>query len=90
MSKILITGGAGYIGTVLTELLLSKGYKVTIYDRLMYDGAILTPFFGNSNFKFIKGDILDKDSLGKVINENDVVIHLAAIVGYFACDRLKM
>ena len=89
MSKILITGGAGYIGTVLTELLLSKGYKVTIYDRLMYDGAILTPFFGNSNFKFIKGDILDKDSLGKVINENDVVIHLAAIVGYFACDRNK-
>ena len=89
MKKVLITGGAGYIGTVLTELLLSRGYKVTIYDRLMYDGAILIPFFSNSNFKFVKGDILDTDSLGKVMKENDIVIHLAAIVGYFACDRNK-
>ena len=90
MKKVLITGGAGYIGTVLTELLLSKGYKVTIYDRLMYDGSILIPYFSNPNFKFVKGDILDKESLNKVIKENDIVIHLAAIVGYLACDRNKI
>ena len=90
MKKVLITGGAGYIGTVLTELLLSKGYKVTIYDRLMYDGSILIPYFSNPNFKFVKGDILDKESLNKVMKENDIVIHLAAIVGYLACDRNKI
>ena len=88
--KVLITGGAGYIGTVLTKQLLEKGYEVTVYDRLMYDGAPLVPFFSNSNFKFIKGDILDKEKLSDAVKGVDVVVHLAAIVGYFACDRNKV
>ena len=83
--KIFITGGAGYLGTVITRLLLSKGYKVTIYDNLMYDSTVLIPFFSDKNFKFIKGDILDKTLLNESMKDYDVVIHLAAIVGYFAC-----
>jgi nucleoside-diphosphate-sugar epimerase len=90
MKRILITGGAGYIGTVLTEQLLENGYEVTIYDRLMYDGAPLVPFFSHHNFKFIKGDILDKEKLSDAVKGVDVVVHLAAIVGYFACDRNKL
>jgi nucleoside-diphosphate-sugar epimerase len=89
MKNILITGGAGYIGTALTRLLLSKGYKVTIYDKLMYDGSVLIPFFSSPNFKFIYGDILNKEKLKNVIKENDVIIHLAAIVGYSACKKNK-
>ena len=53
MNKILITGGAGYIGTELTKLLLESGYSVTVFDRLMYDGAVLIPFFSDSNFEFV-------------------------------------
>tara|TARA_B100000686_G_C16802170_1_gene986920 strand:- start:6150 stop:7103 length:954 start_codon:yes stop_codon:yes gene_type:complete len=89
MNKILITGGAGYIGTELTKLLLESGYSVTIFDRLMYDGAVLIPFFSDSNFEFVKGDILDENALTEVMKGKDVVIHLAAVVGYFACDRNK-
>lgn len=89
MKNILITGGAGYIGTELTSLLLESGYNVTVYDRLMYDGAVLIPFFKNQNFKFIKGDILDVEKLTDAMKDKDVVIHLAAIVGYFACDKNK-
>ena len=89
MKKILITGGAGYIGTELTKLLLESGYSVTVFDRLMYDGAVLIPFFSDSNFEFVKGDILDENALAEVMKGKDVVIHLAAVVGYFACDRNK-
>ena len=89
MNKILITGGAGYIGTVLTELLLENNYQVTIYDRLMYDGTPLINFFSDDNFSFVNGDILDKEKLRKEISKVDCVIHLAAIVGYLACDNNK-
>ena len=87
--KVLITGGAGYIGTVLTELLLERGHDVTIYDRLMYDGTPLVKFFSYNNFSFINGDILDVDNLKENCKDKDVVIHLAAIVGYLACDNNK-
>ena len=59
--EVLITGGAGYIGTTLIPYLLVEGYNVTVYDSLSYEGDILIPYFANPNFKFIKGDILEKD-----------------------------
>jgi nucleoside-diphosphate-sugar epimerase len=83
--KIFITGVAGYIGTSLLPLLLENGYQVTGYDNLMYGGDQLLPFFSNPNFTFVRGDVLDKDLLSKVIKGHDVVINLAAIVGYAAC-----
>ena len=89
MIKILITGGAGYIGSILTPLLLEEGFNVTVYDALLYGGSSLLPFVSNKNFSFIKGDIRNKESLDQAIKKNDVIIHLAAIVGLPACNKDK-
>ena len=84
--NIFITGGAGYIGSKLTKILLEKNYKVTIFDKLLFGGDHLLHFNSNKNFNFIKGDIRDKKSLKEAnIQKNDFVIHLASIVGYPAC-----
>jgi len=87
VKKVFITGGAGYIGSVLTPLLLEAGYKVTVYDNLMYGGDGIVHNFYSSNFDFIKGDILDKELLHQSMKGHDVIIHLAAIVGYTACRK---
>ena len=76
MKKILITGGAGYVGAALTPYLISKGYKVTVIDLMIYGDAVLQK---NSNLKIIKGDIRDQDLLNKIIPNHDVIIHLACI-----------
>ena len=87
MSRILITGGAGYIGSVLVPMLLSKGYKVRVFDNLMYGGDAPIPNFTNPNFEFVRGDILDPDALKRALQDIDAIVHLAAIVGYPACRR---
>lgn len=87
--KIFITGGAGYIGTSLIPLLLEKNYFVTVYDSLIFDnGDKILPYIGNKNFKFIQGDIRDKELLNQSIKNHDVVIHLAALVGFPICRKL--
>jgi nucleoside-diphosphate-sugar epimerase len=83
--KVFITGGAGYIGTTLVPLLLERGYDVTVFDSLLFGGTPLIPFFRNPHFHFIKGDIRDKGALETAAQGADVVIHLAAIVGFPAC-----
>jgi len=85
MKKILITGGAGYLGSVLTELLLSKGYKVTVLDNLMYKQTSVAPFTYHKNFRFILGDVRDENTLNPLVASHDVIIPLAAIVGMPAC-----
>ena len=86
MKKIFITGGAGYIGTSLIPLLLENGHKITVYDSLMFNnGDKLIPFITNPNFNFIEGDIRDFEKLSKYIKGHDVVIHLAALVGFPIC-----
>ena len=87
MKKVLVTGGAGYIGSVLIPELLSNGYEVTVYDNLMFGGNSLFPYFINPNFKFVQGDVRDTESLKKVMDKQDIIIHLAAIVGYPACQK---
>lgn len=84
--KVLVTGGAGYVGTTLVPQLLEKGYEVTVLDRLMWGGAVLIPFFKHPNFHFIKGDVRNEELMKKVVADKDVIIHLAAIVGFPACD----
>ena len=83
--NILITGGAGYVGTTLVPLLLSKGHEVTVFDNLMYGGDVLIPFFRNKNFSLIKADIRDAEAVKKAVAGKDAVVHLAAIVGFPAC-----
>lgn len=85
--KILITGGAGYIGSTLIPLLLNQGYEVTVYDNISYNAQVLIPHFGNKNFYFTRGDILDKEKLKEAVKDKDIVIHLAALVGFPLCDR---
>lgn len=83
--KVLITGGAGYLGSVFVELFLKRGYKVTVIDNLSYKQNSLTPFCHDKNFKFILGDVRDKKLLNSLVKSNDVIIPLAAIVGMPAC-----
>jgi nucleoside-diphosphate-sugar epimerase len=85
MKKVLITGGAGYLGSVLTELLLNKGYQVTVLDNLMYKQTSVAPFTYNKNFKFILGDVRDESTLKPLVETHDILIPLAAIVGMPAC-----
>jgi nucleoside-diphosphate-sugar epimerase len=85
VEKILVTGGAGYIGSVLVPELLSEGYSVTVLDSLMYNQLTLMDCCGNKNFNFIKGDICNTDLLRKTISHFDIIIPLAAIVGAPAC-----
>ena len=85
MKNILVTGGAGYIGTSLIPKLLKEGHKVTVFDNLMYGGNQLLPFFRNNNFHFVMGDITIKNQLESVVEGKDIIIHLCAIVGFPAC-----
>jgi nucleoside-diphosphate-sugar epimerase len=85
MKKVLITGGAGYLGSVLTEVLLNKGYQVTVLDNLIYKQTSVTPFSYNKNFNFILGDVTDNSTLKPLVESHDIIIPLAAIVGMPAC-----
>jgi len=76
MSRILITGGAGYVGAVLTPYLLSKGYKITVIDLMIYGKEVLKE---HKNLKLIEGDIRNKNLLEKIMPNHDIVIHLACI-----------
>ena len=76
IKKVFITGGAGYVGAVLTPYLLEKGYEVTVLDLMIYGEEVLTK---NKNLKIIKGDIRDKNILTKELPGHDVLIHLACI-----------
>ena len=86
-TKILVTGGAGYIGTELVPILLNKGYEITVLDDLLFGGDPIIPFFRSPNFEFIKGDIRDKEQMAKAVAGKDIILHLAAIVGYPACRK---
>lgn len=85
--NILITGGAGYVGTTLINLLLEKGFNVRVLDSLRSGGESLIPYFGHKEFSFLKGDIRNKVDVEKALAGIDFVIHLAAIVGYPACRK---
>ena len=86
-TRILITGGAGYLGSILSERLLNAGYCVTVLDNLMYAQHGLFHLCANPHFEFIFGDVRDQALVGKLVKDADVLIPLAAIVGAPACDR---
>ena len=83
--KILITGGAGYLGSVITGKMLVSGYQVTVLDKLVFNQVSLLSYTSNPNFKFIHGDVRNEVLLKKLCEDADVIIPLAAIVGFPAC-----
>jgi len=87
MHKILVTGGAGYIGSILVPVLLSEGYQVTVIDNFMYRQTSLLDSCINKNFNVIKESVLNLEILEKEISKHDIIIPLAAIVGAPACNR---
>ena len=89
---ILITGGAGYIGSLLTSELLRLNYRVTVLDTLLFGGESLVPFLHHPNFHFFKSDVTEpraiKDAVRDEWQKPDAIIHLAAIVGFPACQAV--
>jgi len=92
MKHILITGGAGYIGSLLTSELLRQNYQVTSTDSLLFGGESIVSFLPHPNFHFVKTDVIEKraikDALKPEWKKPDAVIHLAAIVGFPACQAV--
>ena len=86
-TKILVTGGAGYIGSTLVPILLKQGYKVTVLDSLIFNQSTLLDCCADPNFEFIQGDICNHELVNSLIPEFDIIIPLAAIVGAPACKR---
>ena len=95
---ILITGGAGYIGSMLTGVLLVNGYRVTVVDKLLFGGESLLGYFSHPNFRFSNSDVCeeatftvtdDRLAVGNLPAEKiDAIVHLAAIVGFPACQSV--
>ena len=85
--KVLVTGGAGYIGSVMVPQLLSSGYSVTVFDNFMYKQNSLLDVCYHPSFSVVNGDVRDIEALKKEIINHDIIIPLAAIVGAPACDR---
>jgi nucleoside-diphosphate-sugar epimerase len=87
IKKILVTGGAGYIGSVLVRLLLKHNYKVRVLDSLLFGGESIVELLNDINFEFVKGDVRDEQVLKIALKNVDAVANLAAIVGDPSCAK---
>tara|TARA_R110000824_G_scaffold215006_2_gene401289 strand:+ start:298 stop:1230 length:933 start_codon:yes stop_codon:yes gene_type:complete len=87
VSKILITGGAGYIGSELVQYMLNDGHEVVVIDNLMYDPTSLLRYTNNPDFTFVKGDVRNLKVLKQVLDRADIILPLAALVGFPVCDK---
>jgi len=89
MKDILVTGGAGYIGSVLSKQLLEEGYSVTVLDNFRYNQNSLLNCCHDENFYIIRGDIRDEEILSSALKNQNFIIHLAALVGEPICNANK-
>ncbi len=85
--KVLVTGGAGYVGSVVSRTLLAGGHDVRVLDSLRYGGRALLGCYQGERFAFIRGDIRSADVVRRALDGQEAVVHLAAIVGDPACSR---
>ena len=88
--KILVTGGAGYLGSILVPSLLNEGYKVEVLDNFMFHQTSLMDVCANPNFNVTKGDVRNKELIKEMIKDKDIIIPLAALVGAPLCKRDKI
>jgi nucleoside-diphosphate-sugar epimerase len=89
MKKILITGGAGYIGSILSTKLVELDYHVTVVDLLKYSSSSLNHLYNSKNFEFIHADVKNKKIMKKLISKNEYIIPLAGLVGAPLCEKYK-
>src|SRR5262245_3103354 len=82
---ILVTGGAGYIGSILVRQLLDRGYRVRVLDRLLYGDSAIRDLSGNPRLEMVVGDFRDRAVVARCVTGVDAVLHLGAIVGDPAC-----
>ncbi len=87
--SILLTGGAGYIGSILTGYLLKNDYKVTVVDNFIYEQNTLASFMYDENLEIIKGDIRDQNLIKENMKKSDIIIPLAGYVGAPLCNLKK-
>ena len=87
IKKILVTGGAGYLGSTMVPMLLKEGYQVTVFDIFTWGISSLLSVMDNPNLKIVKGDVTKHEELRPYVEESDAIIHLAAIVGFPACKK---
>ena len=85
--NVLITGGAGYIGSTLAPQLLAAGHRVRVLDSLLHGGRSLLPVWTHPRFEFVRGDVRDRAAIDRALDGIEAVVHLAAIVGDPACAR---
>ncbi len=88
--RILIPGGAGYKGVVLSKVLTDEGHAVTVIDHLKWGAWPLMSLIPKPNFKFVKGDVRDANLMRELLSKNDTVVNLAAVVGHPACDSAPL
>jgi len=88
--EVLVTGGAGYIGSVLTELLLSRGMRVSVVDSFLYDQNSLMSLCCSDSLEIVRGDCRDEALMKTLIKGKDFLIPLAALVGAPICNRDKV
>ena len=89
IKKILITGAAGYIGSMLCTELVKRGHLVYAVDLLKYNSNSLSHLFFFKNFNFLKADVTDEKVLVKIVKNMDFIIPLAALVGAPLCEKYK-
>ena len=87
MERILVTGGAGYLGSILVPELLQHGHEVTVIDNFMYKATSLNACCAINKFRVIRGSVTDNELIKKEMSKHDVIIPLAAIVGAPACSK---